>query len=356
MAKREFLMLAHPYDPKKHGIAGWYMSEKLDGMRAFWDGGVSRDMLKADVPWANCAKDARYKEEQYATGLWSRYGNVIHAPEWWLDELPATPLDGELYMGLGFRQDLMSLVKKLDCSGDWTDVKLHCFDIPYPGAIFADGEIKGTNFKKEIVREHCHLMTCGADLRLPVNSDAGISFRSVINHLPRILEESTAAVAHGQEMLPFATKQAEAVITNRLDKICDAGGEGLMLRSPGSVWTPERSHQLVKVKKLDDAEGLVIGYTSGRETDLGSKLLGLMGALILRLDNGECLELSGFTDEERELNDSDWATQNPGEEVPVNIFAVEFPRGSLVTFRYRGLTKDGIPQEARYWRKRDERI
>lgn len=39
--KRQFLMLAHDYDPKKHSILGWYMSEKLDGLRAWWDGGIT---------------------------------------------------------------------------------------------------------------------------------------------------------------------------------------------------------------------------------------------------------------------------------------------------------------------------
>lgn len=362
MAKREFLMLAHNYDPKKHGIAGWYMSEKLDGMRAFWDGGVSLGMPKYLVPWANCAKDSRYKEKQYATGLWSRYGNVIHAPDWWLEALPNTPLDGELYMGASYRQDLMSIVKKQEGDG-WDDVKLHCFDIPYPEAIFADGEIKTTNLKKQIVYVECRQIF--DSINLPITTNAGISFRAAKNVLQTLLEGYDAAVPHPQQELPFSTPDAERIVAEELVKVTDAGGEGLMLRSPGSVWKPERSHQLVKVKKLDDAEGTVIGYTTGRETDLGSKLLGLMGALILRLDNGERLELSGFTDAERVLkswdaetygytSEVDWAVQHPGQECPEWISAIAFPRGSTVTFRYRGLTKDGIPQEARYWRKRDE--
>ena len=30
-----------------------------------------------------------------------------------------------------------------------------------------------------------------------------------------------------------------------------------------------------------------------------------------------------------------------------------FKRGQTVTFKYRELTSDGIPKEARYWRRRD---
>ena len=47
MSRREFLMLAHKFNPKKHRIGGWYMSEKLDGMRCWWDSGVTRGILKS---------------------------------------------------------------------------------------------------------------------------------------------------------------------------------------------------------------------------------------------------------------------------------------------------------------------
>jgi ATP-dependent DNA ligase len=40
MAKREFLMLAHKHEGQN--ILGWLYSEKLDGMRCFWDGGITR--------------------------------------------------------------------------------------------------------------------------------------------------------------------------------------------------------------------------------------------------------------------------------------------------------------------------
>ena len=129
MAKREFLMLAHTYKPKKYGVGGWFLSEKLDGMRAYWDGGISRGILKSDVPWANTAKDERYIEPPIATGLWSRYGNVIHAPDWWLDKLPAIPLDGELYIPEA-RQRLMSIVKDTTPGTGWQDVKYYVFDMP----------------------------------------------------------------------------------------------------------------------------------------------------------------------------------------------------------------------------------
>ena len=66
--KREFLMLASKFDAERLKIGDWLWSVKLDGIRAFWDGGVSRGL---QVPW---------KPAKKATGLWSRYMNPIYAP------------------------------------------------------------------------------------------------------------------------------------------------------------------------------------------------------------------------------------------------------------------------------------
>jgi hypothetical protein len=43
MGRREFLQLVDHHDPQKHGVAGWLISEKLDGTRCFRDGGVPKE-------------------------------------------------------------------------------------------------------------------------------------------------------------------------------------------------------------------------------------------------------------------------------------------------------------------------
>lgn len=343
------MMLAHKYNPAKHSIGGWYLSEKLDGQRCFWDGGISRGKLKSDIYWANTAKDSRYVDTQYATGLWSRYGNVIHAPDEWLDKLPKMPLDGELYLPYD-RQTLRTIIARLDPNpNEWREVFYYVFDIPCMSVMLKEGEIKTTNFKKVLK----------PDLKF---DDRPEDFR----HNYKILcdlEESPYIRVVDQQKLPMQTNLAEEMIREELEAVTNMGGEGVMLRNPDSYWVPWRTHDLVKVKKLSDMEGTVIGYTTGRETELGSKLLGKMGALILRLDNGKTMELSGFTDLERELEcttgfgcreATDWAVANPGGMLPDEYQARAFPRGTRVTFRYRGMSNDGIPQEARYWRKKDD--
>lgn len=345
MKKREFLMLAHTFNPKKHRIGGWYASEKLDGMRCFWDGGITRGQLKADVFWANTAKDDRYVETQVSTGLWSRYGNVIHAPDWWLDLLPKIMMDGELYIP-GFRQDLMTIVKKLTPGEGWRRVKFYVFGLPGPQLLFKEGRINNPNFVEKILDGTI------PDLSGIIKVQDTSIFRTKITLIKKYCD-GQVAVPHEQVQLPFQTDTANEMVRKMVESITDKGGEGLVLRKPESWWEPKRSHELLKVKPYDDDEGIVTGYISGRKTDKGSKLLGLMGALILDY-NGKRLELSGFTDAEREFDHeaTQWSCDHPGQEVPDWVISEHFPRGCSITFRYRGKTRDGIPQEARYWRKR----
>lgn len=342
-------MLAKEYDPSKHDIGGYYWSEKLDGIRAFWDGGISQGLPKASIPWANTNKDARYREEQYATGLWSRYGNVIHAPDWWLNRLPRVPLDGELWTGRsqGDRQRCKSITSKIEPSDEWCDITYHVFGTPPPESIFEDGLINNPNFEKQL--QGCmkfvrikNLEWCAA--RATIFQSAQKMLQSFIG------EKEETVVVLPQNQLPRNLDEAKRIIEDATQKITAEGGEGIMLMAPYGLWVPERVGYLLKVKQAVDAEAIVVGYTAGEETDKGSKLRGLMGALLVDW-NGKRFRISGFTDQERMMNDPDYCWDHPGEVVPENIRALEFPRGSKITFKYRGLTRDGLPCEARYWRK-----
>jgi len=350
MAKRERVQLAHKYDPKKYFIAGWYMSEKLDGMRAYWDGGITRGLDKEDVPWANTAKDERYVHAQVSTGLWSRLGNVIHAPDWWLNHMPKCPLDGELYIDRSvFRQDLMKRVKKIvPVREDWEPVMLQCYGLPSYEKMFPE--------HMDWIEKR--LLECPDNYR---PSDK-LVFRQEYFLLDKHIDHGQSAKIVEQHELPLNGKLAPEKLKAFADKVIAEGAEGVMLRDPNKAYECCRSHNLLKHKPFDDMEGTVVGFITGRETDKGSKLLGLMGAMVLRLDNGVRLELSGFTDAERELEGFHhtsatraryWAEANPESEVPIWIDCVHFKRGDRVTFKYRGFSSDGVPQEARYWRPED---
>ncbi len=101
------LMLADIY---RQGLdlSQYRISEKLDGVRARWDG----------------------------THLISRGGNVFAAPEWFTKGFPAVPLDGELWMGRGRYEEVSSIVRTQQPHDGWQNVRLMVFDLPAHGGTF----------------------------------------------------------------------------------------------------------------------------------------------------------------------------------------------------------------------------
>lgn len=348
--KPEFLQLAFPYNPKKGiSLAGRFLSEKLDGLRAMWDGGITRGIPIEQVPWANIEKSNRVPK---ATGLWSRYGKPIFAEDWWLDLLPDFIIDGELWTGRQQFQRVSGIVRANVNQADWSPVIFKVLDAPHASLLFSDRSINVTNYVKNL--RGCHEFAT----RLGVKSlcASHIDFRTRYKLLEKSLPQNHVVQLQEQIMLPFSPSKAEAKVFELMDQFLELGGEGVIVKSPNDIWLPERCHSMIKFKPYIDGEGTVIGYTTGRETDKGSKLLGLMGALVLRVPAGT-FKVSGFTDSERTLQYLDgrsafhWAAEHPDMPVPVEIESPTFPRGTVVTYKYRETTDAGLPKEARYWRK-----
>lgn len=85
-------------DPKPYLV-----SEKLDGVRALWDG----------------------------TTLRFRSGRPVAAPAWFLAALPKTPLDGELWMGRRSFDVLSGAVRRTEpVDAEWRRVRYRVFELP----------------------------------------------------------------------------------------------------------------------------------------------------------------------------------------------------------------------------------
>lgn len=356
--KSEYLMLGHVFKPGKHNIAGWFLSEKLDGMRAYWDGGLSRGIKASEVPYANKIKDHRLKVEPVATGLWSRTGKVIHAPDWWLDDLPNLPLDGELWIGRNSFQELTSIVSRFDGGLGWHDVQYCVFDSPPFLRMLAsrkitvrDYEFTITNAMDWYYKQILHFEQSDITIKSVGNK---WTFEIVLLWLKN-QELGPRVTLIDQEQLPFYHLEAVKTVDQRLQELLEVGAEGVVLRKHSSFWDCRRYYTLLKYKPWNDAEATVTGFTTGRETEKGSRLLGMIGALIVDY-NGKRLELSGLTDQEREFATEEmveWAIQNPGKDVPSVFIGTHFNIGDTITFKYRELSDDLIPKEARYYRKRN---
>jgi len=298
------VMLAKNFDPKKHLLSNYFASEKFDGMRALWDGGITRGL----------PIDKKKFRGKYSTGLWSRDQKVIHAPEWWLDQLPDYPLDGELWIDRGCFEEVSGLARRIsdpdntyDHKSEWNKIKYLVFDIPH-------FEILG------------HKVGYARDFKYNYSKLQEKDWNPLI--YPIIQEE-----LEDEDHLEWF-----------LDSVIELGGEGAMLRHKDKLWVPRRCDHILKVKPKFDAEGVVVNWQPGK-----GRLEGMMGALIIRVNRADLyaicrsyewvdVKISGFTDAEREIE---------------NGWPKFFPKETKVTFQYNGFTNTGYPREARYLRIRN---
>lgn len=361
MSRREFLQLAKTFKPGKDSPAGMWVSEKLDGTRCFWDGGITRGLLTDTVPWANLTDPKtgghKAKIKPVATGLWSRYGNPISAPDWWLNQLPSMFLDGELFAGRGNFQTLRSAVAKdKPIDEEWQQVQFAVFGTPTPQRVFQAGEIKNPNLHLVIETPKINQFLASREgagvMEEFVHVPGGIKFEDELLILQSSLIGGTLCHLHPHKKLSDDKSEAEDTLYCFMDTVLTSGGEGIMLRKPGSIWTPKRVSTLLKLKPFTDDQAEITGFVSGRGTNKGSKLRGLIGAVVTNY-KGKRLELSGFTDEERKFSDksmTSYAYANPGVEMPSNFQGKYFKVGDTIEFRYRELSDEGIPKEGRYYR------
>jgi DNA ligase-1 len=244
---------------KVDDISQYYVSEKLDGVRGYWDG----------------------------KQLLTRQGNIIHSPSWFTQHWPIFPMDGELWLGRNTFQRLLSCVKKQVAVEDetkscWRKVRFMVFDLP-----------KNTGDFNERVSE----------------------IRALLRQNPSIY----------LAMIEQLRLKGLSALDDKLDEVIAAQGEGLMLHLASAHYQQGRNPALMKLKKHQDAEAMVIGYTEGK-----GKYQNQLGAIKVKTSDGIIFKIgSGFSDTQR---------ANP-------------PKiGTIITFKYNGLTRAGIPRFARFWR------
>jgi DNA ligase-1 len=245
------ILLAHKWEVD-HDPTGWWMSEKLDGVRAYWDG------------------------EAFV----SRLGNRFLAPDWFIADLPADTLDGELWVDRKKFQKTISIVRSGDAGQDWRAVSYVVFDAP---------NAKG-------------------------------AFENRVAHAQKLLARAAAPHARWHDHV-----QCTGVdhLRDELRRVEALGGEGLMLRQPGSSYVVGRSTTLLKVKTFSDAEARVVGHAPG-----AGKHKGRVGALIVELPDGTRFNVgTGLSDAERSA--------------PPAL-------GAVITFRYQELSDDGVPRFPSY--------
>lgn len=212
--------------PRGLNPAGYLVSEKLDGVRALWDGSTLR----------------------------FRSGRAIAAPTWFLAKLPATPLDGELWLGRGQFDALSGTVRRTQpVEAEWQAVKYMVFELPR-----ADG-----------------------------------SFSQRTAQLQALVKSAGFAQLQAVEQFELANP---AALQARLKSVTAAGGEGLMLHLASAPVSTGRSDVLLKLKPVQDAEAVVVGHIAGK-----GKFEGMLGALEVKTPGGQRFKLgTGMSDVQRQ--------------------------------------------------------
>jgi len=306
----EFLQLANTFDINKvkQGkikLNEFYASEKIDGIRCFWDGGISIGLKAHAFPWGST--------DRVATGLWSRYGKPIMCPKSFTDGLPSKVcLDGELFLPNGTFEELNSIVRRHEPDYRWSNIVYKIFDLPstefYNPRKINNANMKVTLDVPEDLRDKLEL----TDMR----------FFKAYEYM------KTLNIGSYAEILEQTLVQDQKHLDEMLDIVLSNNGEGLILKHSLNLWEPKRSTKVLKVKPFLDSEGVVVGVNPGK-----GKYEGMMGSLDVKWRNPSgndvVFSLSGFTDAERTLT---WELNK------------------VITFKYRRLTDEGVPYEARYLR------
>ena len=112
------ILLANAYR-NQVDVTQYLVSEKLDGVRAVWDG-----------------RRLRF-----------RSGKPIHAPAWFVDALPARPLDGELWIGHGSFERVSGIVRKeIPIDAEWRQVRYMVLNCLGRRDRFASVSIRSANW------------------------------------------------------------------------------------------------------------------------------------------------------------------------------------------------------------------
>lgn len=113
-----------------------------------------------------------------------------------------------------------------------------------------------------------------------------------------------------------------------LDNKIGHGAEGLILHLASAKHQGGRTQALLKLKPYNDAEATVIAHLPGK-----GKYTNQLGALRVKNQKGQVFSIGSGLSEHDRLNPP--------------------PVGTIITYRYQGLTKTGLPRFARFLRNRE---
>ncbi|GEB69525.1 DNA ligase 1 [Pseudoalteromonas carrageenovora] len=155
--------------------------------------------------------------------------------------------------------------------------------------------------------------------------DPSIPFSTRYQNYSQLVEKLNLPHIKAVKQHSFNSLQS---LTSYFKGLTTQGAEGVMLHLASAKYKSGRSDALLKLKPYLDAEAVVIEHLPGK-----GKYQGMLGAIKVKTSDGQEFKIgTGFSDVQRKS--------------PPLI-------GSTVTYRYHGLTKNGLPRFASFLRVRE---
>ena len=255
-----------------------------------------------------------------------------------LEDLTKSPMLASKYDGT---QDIKGWImsEKLDgvrCLWDGTKMVTRNGNLFYPPDFFIKDFPKDIVLDGELFMDRGKFSETISVLRRQDKSDNWKKIKYLIFDSPsvkgpftkrlKVLKEKLSGIKTSYlELHEHEVCKDEAHLQKEMKRVTSIKGEGMMIRDPKSKYEHRRVKTMLKVKEFHDAEATVIGHEKGT-----GRLEKLMGAVVVKNKEGKTFKVgSGFTDKER---------KSPPK------------KGTVITYRYFELTKDGIPRFPTYMR------
>lgn len=335
-------------------LQGYVVSEKLDGVRALWDGVV----------------------------LKSRSGKAFSPPKCWVENLPDFALDGELFIARGKFEEVLSIVSKGDSQceeckcEEWSNVGYFIFDVPQANQksnaknsakSSADSSAE-SSAKSYTLLERLALLESWLENRANKTNKASQAKTTKAKNSAD-LDSAKASKNPILHIIPQESVPSQEALQKKLKEVEKLGGEGLVIRKNNAPYERFRTTNAMKLKSYSDTECVVVAHNQGKGKF--SNALGSLTCESLPLDfataksakNAENKDSAQPTSidsgQPKKIKDSTDSAQPTPLTFPTHSRKIRFkigsgfsdkdraappPIGTIITYKYYGLTKNGLPR------------
>lgn len=329
-------------------LQGYVVSEKLDGVRALWDG----------------------------ANLKSRSGKAFSPPKCWIENLPDFALDGELFIARGKFEEVLSVVSKGDSQceeckcEEWSKVGYFIFDVPQANQksnakSSADSSAE-SSAKSYTLLERLALLESWLENRANKTNKAKTTEGKNSADLDNP-KDGKNPILH---IIPQESVPSQEALQKKLKEVEKLGGEGLVIRKNNAPYERFRTTNAMKLKSYSDTECVVVAHNQGKGKF--SHALGSLTCESLPLTSSAATKSAKNTKNAdstqptsidsalpNKIKDSTDSAQSTPLTFPTHSRKIRFkigsgfsdkdraappPIGTIITYKYYGLTKNGLPR------------